>query len=129
MPDGRMDFAALNYTDEEVALLSDISASEAGIRQPLQMRVVIPEAQPLPTPVNLTGDIEATRGFGIRIPWSPALAGLAVVAMVVGGGVWLWRQRPVESETMVVTAQPATRESDSNAGQPQDPFGPDNSQV
>jgi hypothetical protein len=125
--DGRMDFAALGYTDEEVALFSDISASEAGVRQPLQMRVVIPEAQPLPTPVNLSGDIEAARGFGIRIPWSPALAVLAVVGMVVVGGVWLWRQQPVEPDTMVVTAEPATSEGESAAGQPQDPSGPDSS--
>jgi hypothetical protein len=58
------------------------------------MAVVVPAAQPLPTPVNLSGDFEAARGFGIRIPWNPWLALLVSAAIVAGGAYWLFRQRP-----------------------------------
>ncbi len=94
VPDGRMDFAAMGYTPEEVALFTSISSEAAGPRQPLQVQVVIPPPQPLPTPVSLSGDVEAARGFGIRIPWSPLLAILFVVAAIVAGYLWLRRQRP-----------------------------------
>ncbi len=92
--DGIMDFASLGYTPQEVAVLTSISAESAGQRQPLQMSVVIPAAQPLPTPVLLSGNLEATRGFGIRIPWNLFLV-LLVSALILGGGVyWLYRQKP-----------------------------------
>lgn len=94
VPDGRIDFAAMGYTPEEVAQYTSVSSEAAGPRQPLQVEVVIPPPQPLPTPVSLSGDVEAARGFGIRIPWSPLLAILFVAAAVVGGYLWLRRRRP-----------------------------------
>lgn len=92
--DGRLDFAALGYVPDEVALLTTISSAAAGPRQPLQLQVVIPAAQPLPTPVNLSGEVQARRGFGVRIPWNLPLVFLTVVAIVVGAVLWLRRQRP-----------------------------------
>lgn len=94
VPNGIMDFAGLGFTPQEVAVLSTISSESAGQRQPLQMSVVIPAAQPLPTPVLLSGNLEAARGFGIRIPWNPFLVLLASIAILAGGGYWLYRQRP-----------------------------------
>jgi hypothetical protein len=94
VPDGRLDFASLGYRDEEVELFTSISSAEAGVRQPLQMNVVIPEPQPLPTPVLLSGDVEAARGLGIRIPWNPILALLVSLVLIAGAAIWLRRQRP-----------------------------------
>lgn len=94
VPDGVMDFASLGYTEQEVALFTSISSQAAGVRQPLALEVVIPPAQPLPTPVNLSGDVDAARGFGLRIPWNPLLVVVFVVAAVAIGVVWLRRQRP-----------------------------------
>lgn len=94
VPDGIVDFAALGYTPQEVAVLTSISSASAGQRQPLQMQVVIPAAQPLPTPVLLSGNLEAARGFGIRIPWNPFLVLLVSIGILAGGGYWLYRQRP-----------------------------------
>jgi hypothetical protein len=91
---GIMDFASLGYTEQEVAVLTHISNEAAGVRQPLQLAVVVPAAQPLPTPVNLSGDLEAARGFGIQIPWNPWLALLVSLAIVGGGFYWLRLQRP-----------------------------------
>ncbi len=97
VPDGIMDFASMGYTPQEVAVLTSISAESAGQRQPLQMSVVIPAAQPLPTPVNLSGNLEATRGFGVRIPWNPFLVLLVSIGIVGGGAYWLRRQKPAAS--------------------------------
>lgn len=97
VPDGIMDFASLGYTPQEVEVLTSISAENAGQRQPLQMAVVIPAAQPLPTPVNLSGNLEAARGFGLRIPWNPFLVLAVSAGIVVGGGYWLRRQKPAAS--------------------------------
>jgi hypothetical protein len=89
-----MDFASMGYTPEEVTVLTSISAESAGQRQPLRMSVVIPAAQPLPTPVNLSGELEAARGFGVRIPWNPFLVLLVSIGILGGGGYWLYRQKP-----------------------------------
>jgi hypothetical protein len=94
VPDGIMDFASMGYTPEEVAVLTSISAESAGQRQPLRMSVVIPAAQPLPTPVMLSGNLEAARGFGVRIPWNPFLVLLVSIGILGGGGYWLYRQKP-----------------------------------
>ena len=91
---GVMDFASLGYTAQELAVLTSISNEAAGVRQSLQLAVVVPAAQPLPTPVNLSGDMEAARGFGIQIPWNPWLALLVSLAIVAGGFYWLRLQRP-----------------------------------
>lgn len=101
VPGGLMDFEALGYVPSEVDLLTKISSSEAGVRNPLQVQVVIPEPQPLPTPVLLSGDLEATRGLGIRVPWSPVLVVLAGLGMIAFSGAWLWRQKPARQ-----TAEP-----------------------
>jgi len=55
---------------------------------------VIPAAQPLPTPVTLSGNLEAARGFGVRIPWNPFLVLLVSIGILGGGGYWLYRQKP-----------------------------------
>jgi len=94
VPDGIVDFASMGYTPQEVAVLTSISAEGAGQRQPLQMAVVIPAAQPLPTPVLLSGNLEAARGFGVRIPWNPFLVLLVSIGILGGGGYWLYRQKP-----------------------------------
>lgn len=91
---GLMDFASMGYTPQEVEVLTTISNEAAGVRRPLQLSVVVPAAQPLPTPVNLSGDMEAASGFGIHIPWSPWLAFLVAVAIVAGGILWLRQQKP-----------------------------------
>lgn len=91
---GLMDFASMGYTPQEVEVLTTISNEAAGVRRPLQLSVVVPAAQPLPTPVNLSGDMEAASGFGIHIPWSPWLALLVAVAIVAGGILWLRLQKP-----------------------------------
>lgn len=91
---GLMDFASMGYTPQEVEVLTTISNEAAGVRRPLQLSVVVPAAQPLPTPVNLSGDMEAASGFGIHIPWSPWLALLVAVAIVAGGILWLRQQKP-----------------------------------
>jgi hypothetical protein len=105
---GIMDFASMGYTPQEVAVLSSISSATAGERRPLQMAVVVPAAQPLPTPVNLSGDFEAARGFGIRIPWNPWLVLLVSAAIVAGGVYWLFRQRPPAPAVQMATgAAPA----------------------
>lgn len=93
-PDGVMDFASLGYTDAEVALFTSISSQAAGVRPPLELQVVIPPAQPLPTPVNLSGDVAAARGFGLRIPWHPLLVVVFVIGVVGVGVAWMRRQRP-----------------------------------
>ena len=107
VPDGLIDFASMGYTPQEVAVLSTISSDSAGERQPLQMSVVIPAAQPLPTPVLLSGNLEAARGFGVRIPWNPLLVLLASVAILAGGGYWLYRQRPAAPAPVVAEAPAA----------------------
>lgn len=94
---GRVDFANMGFVPDEVALLTTISSETAGQRPPLQMQVVIPAAQPLPTPVVLSGNLEAKRGFGIRIPWNPILVALAILAIIGIGAWWLLRQRPKPS--------------------------------
>jgi hypothetical protein len=111
---GIIDFASMGYTPEEVAVLTSISNETAGERRPLQMAVVVPAAQPLPTPVNLSGDLEAARGFGIRIPWNPWLV-LLVSALIVAGGVyWLLRQRPPAPAAQPV-ASPASAPGDAES--------------
>ena len=75
-------------------MLTTISSEAAGPRQPLQMEVIVPAAKPLPTPVSLSGDLQSKRGVGLRIPWSPLLALVVVVAIVAGAFVWLRRQKP-----------------------------------
>lgn len=94
VPEGVVDFAALGYTADEVTQLISISSSSAGKRPSLQLAVVIPAAEPLPTPVNLSGDIEAARGFGIHIPWNPFLVLAISLAIIALGMYWLRRQRP-----------------------------------
>jgi hypothetical protein len=91
---GRIDFSQMGYTEKEVAMLTTVSSEAAGPRQPLQVEVVIPAAQPLPTPVSLAGDVEAQRGVGVRVPWSPLLALVVVVAIGAGTLLWLRRQKP-----------------------------------
>lgn len=91
---GRIDFAQMGYTQDEIAMLTTVSSEAAGPRQPLQMQVVIPAAQPLPTPVSLSGDVEAQRGIGIRVPWSPLVALLVTGAICVVAFLWLRRQKP-----------------------------------
>jgi hypothetical protein len=108
VPDGIMDFSTMGYTPEEVAVLTSISAESAGQRQLLRMSVVIPAAQPLPTPVMLSGNLEAARGFGVRIPWNPFLVLLVSIGILGGGGYWLYRQRPPAPAGQV--AQPAPPE-------------------
>lgn len=120
VPDGIIDFANMGYTPQEVAVLSTISSESAGQRQPLQMSVVIPAAQPLPTPVLLSGNLEAARGFGVQIPWNPFLVLLASIAIVAGGGYWLYRQKPVAAPPPVQSATagaPATPTPDATAAQ------------
>jgi hypothetical protein len=106
VPDGIMDFASMGYTPEEVAVLTSISAESAGQRQPLRMSVVIPAAQPLPTPVTLSGELEAARGFGVRIPWNPFLVLLVSAGILAGGGYWLYRQRPPAPAVQVAHTAP-----------------------
>jgi hypothetical protein len=108
--DGIMDFANMGFTPQEVAVLTSISVESAGVRQPLQMSVVIPEAQPLPTPVTLSGDLEAARGFGVHIPWNPFLVLLVSIGILGGGGYWLYRQKPAAAppvETVAAEPPPA----------------------
>lgn len=93
-PDGLVDFTALGYKPEEATLLASLTGSGVTERRPLQNKVVIPAAQPLPTPVSLSGQLEAARGFGIRIPWNPLLVALVSALILAGGFYWLWRQRP-----------------------------------
>jgi hypothetical protein len=125
VPDGIMDFSTMGYTPQEVAMLSTISSERAGQRQPLQMSVVIPPAQPLPTPVLLSGNLEAARGFGVRIPWNPFLVLLASAAILAGGGYWLYRQKPAPAapaEQVASSAPPAEVEpvAESPAAEPAD---------
>jgi hypothetical protein len=95
---GRIDFAAMGYVADEVERFTTISSDSAGERPPLNLQVVIPAAQPLPTPVVLSGELEAKRGFGIRIPWHPLLVILVVVAIIGVAAYWLRRQRPPKPE-------------------------------
>lgn len=118
VPDGRLDFAELGYTEDETALLSSLSSAEAGERQSLRMRVVVPEPRPLPTPVLLSGNLEAARGFGLRIPWSPVLAILFGVATVAVAGAWLWRQRPAQEDQSPQT--PGVQQAHSPGGSSED---------
>jgi hypothetical protein len=72
--------------------------------------VVIPEAQPLPTPVTLSGDLEAARGFGVHIPWNPFLVLLVSIGILGGGGYWFYRQKPAAlspAETAAAEPSPA----------------------
>lgn len=111
---GIMDFASMGFTEQEVGLLTSISAENSAERQPLQVSVVIPAAQPLPTPVLLSGDLEAARGFGIHIPWNPLLVLLVSVAIVGGGVYWLRRQKPAPpppAEMVQTAASPAAEEA------------------
>ncbi len=126
VPDGIIDFANMGYTPEEVDVLTNISNETAGERRPLQMAVVVPAAQPLPTPVNLSGNLEAARGFGIRIPWNPWLALLVSVGIVAGGVYWLFRQRPPTPAVQMAAgtapdAQPAAAPSPTGEASPPDP--------
>ena len=84
----------MGYTTDEVAMLTTISSEAAGPRKPLQMEVILPAAQPLPTPVSLSGDLESKRGVGLRVPWSPLLALVVVLAIAAGAFLWLRRQKP-----------------------------------
>ncbi len=94
VPDGLIDFAGLGYTADEVTYLTTISSAAAGNRQPLQVNVVIPPAQPLPTPVNLSGGVDAAKGIGIRVPWSPIFALVFAIAVIALAVYWLRRQKP-----------------------------------
>ena len=94
VPDGLIDFAELGYTADEVEYLTTISSAAAGVRQPLQVNVVIPPAEPLPTPINLSGGVDAARGIGVRVPWSPILVLLFVVVVIAVAVYWLRKQKP-----------------------------------
>ena len=98
VPDGLVDFEALGYTDSEVEMLTTISSAAAGVRQPMQVNVVIPPSQPLPTPVNLSGGVDAARGIGVRVPWSPILVVLFVVVVIGVAIYWLRMQKPKPPE-------------------------------
>lgn len=125
VPDGIMDFASLGYTPQEVDVLTNISNETAGVRRPLQMAVVVPAAQPLPTPVNLSGNLEAARGFGVRIPWNPLLV-LAASALILAGGVyWLMRQRPPAPAAQAVASQPLAAQAAPDNEAPVPPPPPD----
>lgn len=127
VPDGIMDFASMGYTPREVQVLTSISSESAGVRQPLQLSVVVPPAQPLPTPVLLSGNLEAARGFGIRIPWNPFLVVLVSLGIVAGGVYWLRRQRPVAPlpAEPVAAAAPAAVDPASAAAPPAAELAPD----
>ena len=94
VPEGRMDFAALGYNDEEVAELTALSAPTAGKRRPLEIKVVLPQPKPLPTPVPLTGQVNLGPSWRISVPWDPRLVGLVSVLIIAFAGVVLWRVRP-----------------------------------
>ncbi len=94
VPNGRIDFGQMGYTSEEVAMLTTVSSAAAGPRQPLQMEVIVPAAKPLPTPVSLSGDLQSKRGVGVRVPWSPLLALVVILAIAAGAFLWLRRQKP-----------------------------------
>ncbi|MER2598802.1 MAG: cytochrome c3 family protein [Caldilineales bacterium] len=98
VPNGLVDFAAMGYNADEVGLLSSISSPDAGQRRPLQLAVVIPAAQPLPTPAVVSTGVEAYRGIGIRIPWKPIPIVLVSGLILAAGGFWLYRQRPANSK-------------------------------
>lgn len=103
VPQGIMDFASLGYTAEEIARLTAISANAGGQRSVLQLTVALPAPRPIPTPVSISGEIEAVRGWGIRVPWHPGLVLLVSVGILFAGGYWLYMQKPAPT----AAAEPA----------------------
>ena len=80
--EGRLDFAALGYSQEDAERLASISSPEAGQPKTLQVNFV-PQPAPLERTAEDVGEIETPEA--LEIPWTPIgviLLILAVVAIV-----------------------------------------------
>ncbi len=91
---GKLNFAELGYTENEIAIFTSLSSTKAGERKPLQMQVIIPAAQPLPNPQIVSGNVEVPEPISLALAWNPLLAVLVSLALAALAGFWLWRQRP-----------------------------------
>ena len=79
VPDGRLDFVALGYSQEKVDTLTSLSSPEAGQPKTLQVNFV-PDAQPLETTAEDAGEIETPEA--LEIPWTPVVVLLIVVVVI-----------------------------------------------
>ncbi len=93
-PHHRVDFAALGYTEEEVAKLTAFGSSNPANRGPLRIQVVMPPPTPLPAPAVLQGEVTVPPPKGVRLGWHPLLVAAVVVVIFALAGLWLWRRRP-----------------------------------
>ncbi len=88
--DGRLDFAALGYSDEDVALLTSLSSPEAGQPKPLQIKIV-PHAQPLEETSLEEPPPPAPKS--LEIPWTPLGVAVIILAILLIVGYVLWRMK------------------------------------
>ena len=79
VPDGRLDFVALGYSQEDADELTSFSSPDAGQPKPLQIQF-IPDAKPLETTVEDEGEVETPKA--LEIPWAPIVA-LAIILVVI----------------------------------------------
>ncbi len=76
---GRLDFAGLGYSEEDVALLTSLSSPDAGQPKTLQVKVA-PRAEPLPETSLEEPPPPAPKA--LEIPWTPA-AVILIIAVVI----------------------------------------------
>ncbi len=79
IPDGRLDFAALGYGEEEVAILTSISSPDAGQPKTLQVKIA-PQAEPLEETSLEEPPPPAPKS--LEIPWTPIVVVLIIVIVI-----------------------------------------------
>ena len=79
IPEGLLDFTALGYEEEQVSLLTSLSAPDAGAPKSLQVKFV-----PHPKPLEKTSleQPEIKTPKALEIPWTPVIA-VFIVAVVI----------------------------------------------
>ena len=79
IPDGRLDFAALGYSEEDVAVLTSISSPDAGQPKTLEVKIA-PQAEPLEQTSLEEPVVKTTKA--LEIPWTPVIVVIIIVVVV-----------------------------------------------
>ncbi len=77
-PDGRLDFVALGYSEEDAAKFTSFSSPDAGQPRPLQIKFS-PNAKPLENPPAEPDQVQTPKS--LELPWS--LTGALIIALLV----------------------------------------------
>lgn len=91
VPNGRMDFAALGYDEEHIAILESLSSPDAGTPQPLQVDF---KSNSVPIESRGPEPIEADTGFQLPLfnTWT-AVGALLIIIVIAALVIYLMRRQ------------------------------------